>query len=79
MEKNKEDYTLYMYGKPKSSSKEGIYRSKDSGKTWVLINSDKLYGGIGNGNFLVEDMNTFGTVYMLSVCCDIIYGRLKQK
>ena len=79
MEKNEEDYTLYMYGKPKSSSKEGIYRSQDSGKTWVLINSDKLYGGTGNGNFLVGDMNTFGTVYMSSVGWGIIYGRLKQK
>ena len=79
MEKNEEDYTLYMYGKPKSTSKEGIYRSQDSGKTWVLINSDKLYGGTGNGNFLVGDMNTFGTVYMSSVGCGIIYGRLKQK
>ena len=78
MENNEEDYTLYMYGKPKASSTEGIYRSQDSGKTWVLINSDKLYGGTGNGNFLVGDMNTFGTVYMSSVGCGIIYGRLKQ-
>jgi len=79
MQKNEEVYTLYMYGKPKESSKEGIYRSQDGGKTWVLINSDKLYGGTGNGNFLVGDMNTFGTVYMSSVGCGIVYGRLKQK
>ena len=77
MEKDEEDYTLYMYGKPYEKDKEGIYRSQDSGKTWVLINDSKLYGGTGNGNFLVGDMNTFGTVYMSSVGCGIIYGRLK--
>ena len=77
MEKDEEDYTLYMYGKPSEKDKEGIYRSQDSGKTWVLINDSKLYGGTGNGNFLVGDMNTFGTVYMSSVGCGIIYGRLK--
>ena len=77
MEKDEEDNTLYMYGKPSEKDQEGIYRSQDCGKTWLLINSNKLYGGTGNANFLVGDMNTFGTVYMSSVGCGIIYGRLK--
>ena len=68
--------TIYMYGKVKESDPEGIYRSTDSGKTWICINSDHLYGGTGNGNFLVGDMDEFGKVYMSTVGCGIVYGRL---
>ena len=68
--------TLYMYGKPKETDDEGIYRSTDGGKTWVCINTDNLYGGTGNGNFLVGDMNEFGTVYMSTVGCGIVYGKI---
>ncbi len=70
--------TLYMYGKPQETDPEGIYRSQDSGNTWVLINKDKLYGGTGNGNFLVGDMNEFGKVYMSTVGCGIVYGELSD-
>ena len=68
--------TLYVYGKPEESDPEGIYRSTDAGKTWVCINKDKLYGGTGNGNYLVGDMNEFGKVYMSTVGCGIVYGEL---
>lgn len=70
--------TLFMYGKPTESDPEGIYRSTDGGDTWVAINTDKLYGGTGNGNFLVGDMNEFGTVYMSTVGCGIIYGKISD-
>ena len=68
--------TLFIYGKPTWDDVDGIYRSTDGGKTWVCINTDHLYGGTGNGNFLVGDMDEFGTVYMSTVGCGIIYGRL---
>jgi len=68
--------TLFIYGKPGKDDTEGVYRSTDAGKTWVCINTDHLYGGTGNGNFLVGDMNEFGTVYMSTVGCGIIYGRI---
>ncbi|MBE6847126.1 MAG: 1,4-beta-glucanase [Ruminococcus sp.] len=67
---------LYMYGMPTEDDPEGIYRSDDGGESWVCINTDHLYGGTGNGNFLVGDMNTYGTVYMSTVGCGIIYGTL---
>ena len=67
--------TLYIYGKPSETDPEGIYRSTDSGETWVCINTEHLYGGTGNGNFLVGDMNEFGTVYMSTVGCGIVYGK----
>ncbi len=68
--------TLYMYGKPSESDPEGIYRSTDAGKSWDCINTDHLYGGTGNGNFLVGDMNEFGTVYMSTVGAGIVCGKL---
>ena len=68
--------TLYMYGKPLESDPEGIYRSTDAGKTWVCINTEHLYGGTGNGNFLVGDMSQFGKVYMSTVGCGIVYGEI---
>lgn len=77
-EKAGDPYTLYMYGKPADSDPEGVYRSTDCGKSWVLINQNHLYGGTGNGNYLVGDMNTFGTVYMSTVGCGIVVGTLKN-
>lgn len=77
-EKAGDPYTLYMYGKPADSDPEGVYRSTDCGKSWVLINQNHLYGGTGNGNYLVGDMNTFGTVYMSTVGCGIVVGTLEN-
>ncbi|MDE6775404.1 MAG: 1,4-beta-glucanase [Ruminococcus sp.] len=70
--------TLYIYGKPAETDVEGIYRSTDGGKTWDCINTDKLYGGTGNGNFLVGDMNEFGTVFMSTVGAGIVCGKLSS-
>ncbi len=75
-QKDGDPYTLYMYGKPADSDPEGVYRSTDCGKSWILINQNHLYGGTGNGNYLVGDMNTFGTVYMSTVGCGIVVGKV---
>ena len=66
--------TLFIYGKPDESDTEGIYRSTDGGTTWVCINTKHLYGGTGNGNYIVGDMNEFGKLYMSTVGCGIICG-----
>lgn len=70
--------TLYIYGKSADTDPEGIYRSTDGGETWVCINTDHLYGGTGNGNYLVGDMDEFGKVYMSTVGCGIVYGQLSS-
>ncbi len=75
-EKEGDVNTLYMYGQPEESDPQGVYRSTDAGKTWVAININHLYGGTGNGNFLVGDMNEFGTVNMSTVGCGIVYMSL---
>ncbi|MDE6036318.1 MAG: 1,4-beta-glucanase [Ruminococcus sp.] len=77
-EKDGDPNTLYIYGKPTEEDVEGIYRSQDGGKTWVCINTDHLYGGTGNGNFIVGDMNEFGKIYMSTVGCGIVYGELSD-
>ena len=53
----------------------GLYRSTDSGATWSRINDDAhQYGGPGNGQFVMGDMNTFGVVYMSTAGRGIVYG-----
>ena len=76
-EKTGNIYTLYMYGRPLKNDPDGLYRSQDGGISWVLVNYQKLYGGTGDGNFIVGDMNNFGTFYMSSLGYGIIYGKLK--
>ena len=68
--------TLFIYGKIAETDPEGIYRSTDGGKSWVCINTDHLYGGTGNGNYLVGDLDEFGKVYMSTVGCGIVYGQI---
>lgn len=67
--------TIYIWGTVNNVS--GIFRSVDSGTSWVRINdSAHQFGGPGNGNFILGDMNTFGTVYMSTAGRGIIYGTL---
>ena len=75
-EKAGDPNALYMYGRPTEADIEGLYRSTDSGQTWLLINTENLYGGTGNGNYIVGDMDEFGKMYMSTVGCGIIYGEV---
>ncbi|MGN0581857.1 MAG: dockerin type I domain-containing protein [Oscillospiraceae bacterium] len=70
--------TLFVFGRPTENDPEGIYRSTDAGKSWVCINTDHLFGGTGNGNYICGDMNEFGTMYMSTVGCGIVVGRLSD-
>jgi xyloglucan-specific exo-beta-1,4-glucanase len=58
----------------------GAFRSTDTGATWVRINDDAhQYGGPGNGQFIMGDMNAFGVVYMSTAGRGIVYGKPKDK
>ncbi|MDD6824780.1 MAG: dockerin type I domain-containing protein [Oscillospiraceae bacterium] len=70
--------TLFVFGRPTENDPEGIYRSTDAGKSWVCINTDHLFGGTGNGNYICGDMNEFGTMYMSTVGCGIVVGKLSN-
>lgn len=66
--------TVYIWGTV--NGVRGVYRSIDTGATWVRINDDDHeYGGPGNGQFVVGDMNTFGVVYMSTAGRGIAYGK----
>jgi xyloglucan-specific exo-beta-1,4-glucanase len=65
--------TVYIWGTV--SGVTGVFRSIDQGLTWTRINDDAHeFGGTGNGNFVVGDMNTYGRVYMSTVGRGIVYG-----
>ncbi|WP_440239504.1 hypothetical protein, partial [Cytophaga sp.] len=67
--------TLYMYGTV--SGVTGVFASIDQGATWTRVNDDAHeYGGPGNGQFVIGDMNVFGRVYMSTVGRGIAYGEL---
>ena len=53
----------------------GVHRSTDGGASWVRVNDDAhQYGGPGDGQFVVGDMNRFGLVYMSTAGRGIVYG-----
>lgn len=75
----KDPLVIYVWGKANGDAL-GLYRSEDMGKTWYRINDkNSQFGGPGNGQFVVGDMNVYGRVYMSSVGLGIIYGEPKTQ
>lgn len=71
-----EYFTLYMWGAT-TNGPIGVYRSTDKGASWERINDDKhQFGGPGNGNFVVGDMNVYGRVYMSGAGRGLVYGNI---
>jgi photosystem II stability/assembly factor-like uncharacterized protein len=69
------DYpAVFIWGEVKGV--RGIHRSIDGGATWTRINDDAhQYGGPGDGQFIVGDMNRYGVVYMSTAGRGIVYGK----
>ena len=64
---------VYIWGE--AGGVRGIHRSIDGGVTWTRINDDAhQYGGPGDGQFIVGDMNRYGVVYMSTAGRGIVYG-----
>jgi xyloglucan-specific exo-beta-1,4-glucanase len=64
---------IYIWGTVKGV--RGVHRSTDTGATWVRINDDDHeYGGPGNGQFILGDMNLFGRVFMSTAGRGVVYG-----
>jgi photosystem II stability/assembly factor-like uncharacterized protein len=65
--------TVYIWGSV--GGVRGVWRSTDTGRAWVRVNDDAhQYGGPGDGQFIVGDMNRFGVVYMSTAGRGIVYG-----
>lgn len=69
---------VFIWGVVNNS--EGCFMSSDEGNSWVRIN-DKAhqYGGIGNGRFIMGDMNIYGRVYMSTAGRGIAYGEMVKQ
>jgi xyloglucan-specific exo-beta-1,4-glucanase len=66
--------TAFIWGEA-GGGKRGLYRSTDAGASWTRINDDAhQFGGPGNGQFVMGDMNTEGMVYMSTVGRGLVYG-----
>jgi xyloglucan-specific exo-beta-1,4-glucanase len=66
--------TVYIWGTV--GGVRGLFRSTNTGASWVRVNDDAHeYGGPGNGNFVVGDMNTFGVVYMSTAGRGLVVGK----
>jgi hypothetical protein len=66
--------TVFIWGVANGGPR-GVYRSTDAGASWVRVNTAaSQYGGPGNGNFVMGDMNTEGLVYMSTVGRGLVYG-----
>jgi photosystem II stability/assembly factor-like uncharacterized protein len=66
--------TVYIWGSV--AGVRGVFRSTDSGATWLRINDDNhQYGGPGDAQFVVGDANTYGVVYMSTAGRGIVYGK----
>ncbi|WP_322400636.1 exo-alpha-sialidase [Massilia luteola] len=69
-----DDPAVYIWGDV--GGVRGIHRSIDAGASWTRINDDAhQYGGPGDGQFIVGDMNRYGVVYMSTAGRGIIYGQ----
>ncbi|MFA9216976.1 MAG: GDSL-type esterase/lipase family protein [Sphingomonadaceae bacterium] len=66
--------TVYLWGSV--DGVRGLFCSRDSGANWRRINDDAhQYGGPGDGQFVVGDMNQAGVVYMSTAGRGIVYGK----
>jgi xyloglucan-specific exo-beta-1,4-glucanase len=66
---------VYVYGKVNGSTRMGIYRSDDSGMTWMRINDDQHLVG-GNPRDLEGDRQVYGRVYIAMDGTGVWYGEL---
>lgn len=64
---------LYMWGTVGGVT--GLFRSTNEGVNWIRINDDAhQFGGPGNAQMVMGDMNTYGVVYMSTVGRGVIAG-----
>ena len=72
--------SIYIWGKTIASAPIGIYRSDDTGVSWIRINDDQhQFGGLANGEFVKGDMNVYGRVFMSNAGLGLIYGDLDSE
>lgn len=76
-EKKGEYGVLYIYGSVDGKG-NGVYQSKDKGKTWVKMNNENERWGNVNKNTLEADPKTYGRVYLSSNGRGILMSNVKE-
>lgn len=69
---NIQNLTLFVHGK--IANQLGVFRSTDSGKTWLRI-ADYPLGYWGSSRVLTGDMKVFGRVFLGTGGNGFIYGQ----
>jgi xyloglucan-specific exo-beta-1,4-glucanase len=65
---------VYIWGAPAGGAR-GVYRSDDAGSSWLRVNDDAhQYGGPGNGQFVLGDVNQYGRVFLSTAGRGIVVG-----
>ena len=65
--------TIYLWGTV--NGVQGVFRSTNEGASWTRVNDDAHeYGGPGNGQFVIGDMNVYGRVFMSTAGRGVAYG-----
>ncbi len=71
---------IYIIGQPSKDDEKGIYWSTDEGRTWSRVNdSNHVFGGAGNINFIYGDFNVYGRAYVSSEGLGVICWDLADK
>lgn len=69
---------VYLWGEV--GGVRGAFRSTDAGATWLRINDNQhQYGGPGDAQFILGDMNTFGNVFMSTAGRGIVFGQPRKQ
>lgn len=67
--------TVFVMGR--YNGQDGIFRSDDYGKSWVLISSAFSYGGAGESMGIGGDRSTYGKVWLVTSGRGLFYGEIK--
>ena len=66
---------IFAYGRYGKETVNRIYRSDDSGVTWVRVTDDtQQFGGAPSNELLIGDMNTYGRVFFANCGIGLVYG-----
>ncbi len=71
--------TIFAYGRYGKETVNRIYRSDDSGTTWVRVTDDtQQFGGAPSNDLLIGDMNTHGRVFFANCGIGLVYGDIER-
>jgi hypothetical protein len=71
--------TIFAYGRYGKETVNRIYRSDDSGASWVRVTDDtQHFGGAPSNELLIGDMNTYGRVFFANCGIGMVYGDIER-